>query len=240
MSSFLLQAQASKAKIIGVANVGADFRNIVIGAADFGLLAGGQKLASMIVYDADIIALGLDKARGLLMTTAYYWDLDDKTRSFAERFFKRRNVMPNMIQASVYSSVAHYLKAAKATGTVEPEKILPQMRAMPVNDIFATNGKLRPDGLMEHDTYLLEVKTAFGVQVEMGHPEAGAPDPGGRRLSPAVRLEVPDPRQVGLRTMIDLFGDLRLGDLAARAGASWPDREASRPRRIAVDLPSAR
>jgi branched-chain amino acid transport system substrate-binding protein len=159
MSSFLLQAQASKAKIIGVANVGADFRNIVIGAADFGLLAGGQKLASMIVYDADIIALGLDKARGLLMTTAYYWDLDDKTRSFAERFFKRRNVMPNMIQASVYSSVGHYLKAAKATGTFEPEKILPQMRAMPVNDIFATNGKLRPDGLMEHDTYLLEVKT---------------------------------------------------------------------------------
>ncbi len=159
MSSFLLQAQASKAKIIGVANVGADFRNIVIGAADFGLLAGGQKLASMIVYDADIIALGLDKARGLLMTTAYYWDLDDKTRSFAERFFKRRNVMPNMIQASVYSSVAHYLKAAKETGTFEPEKILPQMRAMPVNDIFATNGKLRPDGLMEHDTYLLEVKT---------------------------------------------------------------------------------
>ena len=158
MSSFLLQAQASKAKVIGLANVGADFRNIVIGAADFGLLAGGQKLASMIVYDADIIALGLDKARGLLMTTAYYWDLDDKTRSFAERFFKRRNTMPNMIQASIYSSVSHYLKAAKAAGSFEPDKIVPQMQAMPVDDMFATNGKVRPDGLMQHDTYLLEAK----------------------------------------------------------------------------------
>ncbi|TWT14043.1 ABC transporter substrate-binding protein [Reyranella sp. CPCC 100927] len=158
MSSFLLQAQASKAKIIGVANVGQDFRNIVTGAADFGLLSGGQRLASMIVYDSDIISLGLDKARGLYLTTAFYWDLDDGTRAFAERFFKRRGAMPNMIQASIYSSVAHYLAAAKATGSVEPDKVLPQMRAMPVNDFFARNGKLRPDGLMQHDTFLMEVK----------------------------------------------------------------------------------
>jgi branched-chain amino acid transport system substrate-binding protein len=158
MSSFLLQAQASKAKIIGVANVGQDFRNIVIGAADFGLIAGGQRLASMIVYDSDIISLGLDKARGLYLTTAFYWDLDDGTRTFAERFFKRRGTMPNMIQASIYSSVNHYLKAAKATGGFEPDKILPQMRATPVNDFFAKDGKLRPDGLMQHDTFLMEVK----------------------------------------------------------------------------------
>ena len=92
------------------------------------------------------------------MTTAYYWDLDDKTRSFAERFFKRRNTMPNMIQASIYSSVSHYLKAAKAAGSFEPDKIVPQMQAMPVDDMFATNGKVRPDGLMQHDTYLLEAK----------------------------------------------------------------------------------
>jgi branched-chain amino acid transport system substrate-binding protein len=158
MSSFLLQAQASKAKIIGVANVGQDFRNIVIGAADFGLLAGGQRLASMIVYDSDIISLGLDKAKGLYMTTAFYWDLDPAKRAFAERFFKRRGVMPNMIQGSIYSSVTHYLKAVQATGGIDPDKVLAQMRATPINDIFATNGKLRPDGLMEHDTYLMEVK----------------------------------------------------------------------------------
>lgn len=159
MSSFLLQAQASKAKIIGVANVGQDFRNIVVGAADFGLIAGGQKLASLIVYDSDIISLGLDKAQGLYVTTAFYWDLDPAKREFSERFFKRRGVMPNMIQASIYSSISHYLKAIKATGTADPDKVLPQMRATPVNDMFATNGKLRPDGLMEHDTYLMEVKS---------------------------------------------------------------------------------
>ncbi len=159
MSSFLLQAQASKAKIIGVANVGQDFRNIVVGAADFGLIAGGQKLASLIVYDSDIISLGLDKAQGLYVTTAFYWDLDPAKREFSERFFKRRGVMPNMIQASIYSSISHYLKAIKATGTADPDKVLPQMRATLVNDMFATNGKLRPDGLMEHDTYLMEVKS---------------------------------------------------------------------------------
>jgi branched-chain amino acid transport system substrate-binding protein len=158
MSSFLLQAQASKAKIIGVANVGQDFRNIVVGAADFGLIASGQKLASLIVYDSDIISLGLDKARGLYLTTAFYWDLDPAKREFSERFFKRRGVMPNMIQGSIYSSVTHYLKAVQATGGIQPDKVLAQMRATPINDIFATNGKLRPDGLMEHDTFLMEVK----------------------------------------------------------------------------------
>jgi branched-chain amino acid transport system substrate-binding protein len=159
MSSFLLQAQASKAKIIGVANVGQDFRNIVVGAADFGLIAGGQKLASLIVYDSDIISLGLDKAKGLYVTTAFYWDLDPAKREFSERFFKRRSVMPNMIQASIYSSITHYLKAIQATGTADPDKVIPQMRATPINDMFATNGKLRPDGLMEHETYLMEVKS---------------------------------------------------------------------------------
>lgn len=158
MSSFLLQAQASKAKIIGVANAGQDFRNIVIGAADFGLLAGGQKLAGLIVYDSDIISLGLDKARGLLMTTAFYWDLDEETRAFAKRFFERRGTMPNMIQASIYSSVTHYLKAVAATGGIDPDKVMAWMRATPVNDMFAKNGKLRADGLMEHENYLMEVK----------------------------------------------------------------------------------
>lgn len=158
MSSFLLQAQASKAEIIGLANVGPDFRNSVIGASQFGLTAGGQKLASLIVYDSDIIALGLPIAQGLLMTTAFYWDLDDETRAFSKRFFDKRGVMPNMIHASIYSSVMHYLKAIKQADSMDSDKIMAAMRAIPVNDFFARNARLRPDGLLEHDTYLMQVK----------------------------------------------------------------------------------
>lgn len=158
MSSFLLQAQASKAKVIGIANVGQDFTNTVIGASQFGITAGGQKLASLIVYDSDIRALGLDVAQGLLLTTAFYWDLDDRTREFAKRFYERRKTMPNMIHASIYSSATHYLKAVQATGGVDPDKVMAWMRANPVDDAFARGAKIRPDGLLQHDMFLMEVK----------------------------------------------------------------------------------
>ncbi|WP_353181411.1 ABC transporter substrate-binding protein [Bosea sp. (in: a-proteobacteria)] len=158
MSSFLLQAQASKAKVIGIANVGQDFTNAVIGASQFGITAGGQKLASLIVYDSDIRALGLDVAQGLLLTTAYYWDLDDRTREFAKRFYDRRKTMPNMIHASIYSSATHYLKAVQATGGTDPDKVMAWMRANPVDDAFARGAKIRPDGLLQHDMFLMEVK----------------------------------------------------------------------------------
>lgn len=158
MSSFLLQAQASKAKVIGIANVGQDFTNAVIGASQFGITAGGQKLASLIVYDSDIRSLGLDVAQGLLLTTAYYWDLDDRTRAFAKRFFVRRKTMPNMIHASIYSSATHYFKAVQATGGVDPDKVMAWMRANPVDDAFARNASIRADGLLQHDMFLMEVK----------------------------------------------------------------------------------
>lgn len=158
MSSFLLQAQASKAKVIGIANVGQDFTNAVIGASQFGITAGGQKLASLIVYDSDIRSLGLDVAQGLLLTTAFYWDLDDRTRAFAKRFYERRKTMPNMIHASIYSSATHYFKAVQATGGVDPDKVMAWMRANPVDDAFARNASIRPDGLLQHDMFLMEVK----------------------------------------------------------------------------------
>lgn len=158
MSSFMLQAQASRAKVIGIANFGQDFANAVIAASQFGVVGGGQKLASMIVYDSDIRGLGLPVARGLLLTTSYYWDLDDQTRAFADRFLKRRGVTPNMVHASIYSSVTHYLKAVQASDGSDPDKVMAWMRANPPNDFFARNAKLRPDGLLEHDTYLMEVK----------------------------------------------------------------------------------
>lgn len=158
MSSFLLQAQASKAKIIGIANAGQDFNSIVMSASQFGIVQDGQKLASLVVYDSDIRGLGLQTAQGLLMTTAFYWDLDDKARSFSERFLKRRGVTPNAIHASIYSSVAHYLKAVQAIGGTDSDKVIAWMRDNPPDDFFARNAKLRPDGLLEHDTFLMEVK----------------------------------------------------------------------------------
>lgn len=159
MSSFLLQAQASKAKVIGIANFGPDFSNIVIGASQFGIVQAGQKLASLIVYDSDIRGLGLKTAQGLLLTTSFYWDLDEKTRDFSERFLKRRGVTPNMIHASIYSSVSHYLKAVQATGGSDSDRVIEWIRANPPNDFFARNATLRPDGLLQHDTYLMEAKS---------------------------------------------------------------------------------
>lgn len=158
-SSFLLQAQASKAKIIGLANGGADTINSIKQASEFGLPQGGQRLAGLAVVISDIHALGLGRAQGLLATTAFYWDRDPASRAFSERFEKRTGRKPGMIQAGVYSSVLHYLKAVKAAGTDDGKVVAEKMRELPVNDAFATNGKVRVDGRMEHDMYLIQVKT---------------------------------------------------------------------------------
>ncbi|MGJ7491555.1 ABC transporter substrate-binding protein [Variovorax sp. ZT4R33] len=158
-SSFLLQAQASKAKIIGLANGGADTINSIKQASEFGLPQGGQRLVGLAVVISDIHALGLARAQGLLATTAFYWDRDPASRAFSERFEKRTGRKPGMIQAGVYSSVLHYLKAVKAAGTDDGKAVAQKMRELPVNDAFATNGKVRADGRMEHDMYLIQVKT---------------------------------------------------------------------------------
>jgi branched-chain amino acid transport system substrate-binding protein len=158
-SSFLLQAQQSGAGILGLANAGGDTINAIKQANEFGLPASGMKIAALAIFITDIHSLGLDKAKGLLLTTPFYWNRTPESREWSMRFFKRQGAMPTMVQAGVYSSVMHYLKAVKAAGTVEPNAVVAKMREMPVNDFFATNARLREDNVLIHDMYLAQVKT---------------------------------------------------------------------------------
>lgn len=157
-SSFLLQAQASKAKVIGLANAGLDTTNAVKQAAEFGIVAGGQKLAGLLMTLSEVHGLGLQAAQGLVLTESFYWDRDDKSREFAERFFKRTQRMPNMIQAGTYSSTLSYLKAVKAAGTKDSDAVAKKLKELPVDDAFAQNGKVQANGRMVKDLYLFEVK----------------------------------------------------------------------------------
>jgi len=157
-SSFLLQAQASKAKIIGLANAGGDTINAIKQASEFGIVAGGQKLAGIVMFISDIHSLGLKMAQGLIITEAYYWDQNDRTRAFGKKFFERMKRMPSMNQAATYSATLHYLKSVKAAGTRDTKPVLAKMREMPVRDAFTDNGVLREDGRMVHSMLLLEVK----------------------------------------------------------------------------------
>jgi branched-chain amino acid transport system substrate-binding protein len=158
-SSALLQAQASKAKVIGLANAGGDTVNSIKQAAEFGIVQGGQKIAGLLVFINDINSLGLQAAQGMLLTNGFYWDRDDESRAWSQRYFKRINKMPNMAQAGIYSSTLHYLQAIKAAGTDETSAVMEQMKATPINDFFAHNGRIRMDGRMVHDMYLYEVKS---------------------------------------------------------------------------------
>jgi branched-chain amino acid transport system substrate-binding protein len=158
LSSFILQAQASKAKIIGLASGPPDNVNAIKLGGEFGLFAGGQQMAGLLVLITDIDGLGLKTAQGLVLTTSFYWDMDDKTREWSKRFFAKMGRMPTMWQAGVYSSVIHYLTAIKAAGTDDPLKVAAKMREMPIEDFFSRNGKLREDGLMVHDLILVQVK----------------------------------------------------------------------------------
>ena len=158
-SSFLLQAQASKAKVVALANAGGDTKTSVKQAHEFGITTGGQKLAGMLVNIDDVHVLGLETAQGLIFTEGFYWDLNDETRAFAKRFMAKDGLMPSTYQAGVYSSVLHYLKAVKAVGSKDPQKVLAQMRATKVDDFFSHGGYIREDGRMVHDMYLLQAKT---------------------------------------------------------------------------------
>ena len=157
-SSYLLQAQGSKAKVIGFANAGSDFINAVKQAGEFGLTQRGQTLAALLAYDQDIHTLGLKPTQGMYLTSAFYWDMNEETRAFAKRFYERMKKMPNMSQAGVYSTVLHYLKAVEKAGTDETGAVMKAMREMPVNDVFAKGGRIREDGRMVHDMYLFQVK----------------------------------------------------------------------------------
>ena len=157
-SSFLLQAQSSKAKIIGLANAGLDTANSIKQAAEFGIAAGGQKLAGLLLTLAEVHGLGLEAAQGLVLTEAFYWDRNDQSREFSERFFKRTGRMPNMIQAGTYSATLQYLKAVKAAGTKDSDAVAQKLKELPVDDMFAQGGKVLANGRMVHDLYLFEVK----------------------------------------------------------------------------------
>jgi branched-chain amino acid transport system substrate-binding protein len=157
-SSFLLQAQSSKAKIIGLANAGLDTTNSIKQAAEFGIVAGGQKLAGLLLTLAEVHGLGLQAAQGLVLTEGFYWDQNDKTRAFSERFLKRTGRMPNMIQAGTYSATLQYLKAVKAAGTRDSDAVAKKLKELPVDDMFAQGGKVLQNGRMVHDLYLFEVK----------------------------------------------------------------------------------
>ena len=136
-SSFLLQAQSSKAKIVGLANAGLDTTNSIKQAAEFGIVKGGQKLAGLLMTLSEVHGLGLEAAQGLVLTEGFYWDHDDKTRAFAERFFKRTGRMPSMIHAGTYSATLSYLKAVKAAGTKDTEAVAKKLKELPVDDAFA-------------------------------------------------------------------------------------------------------
>jgi branched-chain amino acid transport system substrate-binding protein len=159
LSSFILQAQASKAKIIGIAAGPPNNTNEIKTAGEFGLFKGGQQMAGLLVLITDVHGLGLKAAEGVLLTTSFYWDMDDKTREWSKRYFAKMNRMPTMWQAGVYSSVMHYLEAIRDAGTDDPLKVAAKMREKPIEDFFSRHGKLREDNLMVHDLMLVQVKS---------------------------------------------------------------------------------
>jgi branched-chain amino acid transport system substrate-binding protein len=157
-SSFLLQAQSSKAKIVVLANAGQDVINSIKQAAEFGIVASGQRLAALLLTVAEVHGLGLNATQGLVLSESYYWYLNDRTREFGDRFMKRTGRMPNMIQAGVYSATLQYLKAVKAAGTKDADAVAKKLRELPVDDAFTAHGHVQANGRMVTDLYLFEVK----------------------------------------------------------------------------------
>jgi branched-chain amino acid transport system substrate-binding protein len=158
-SSFLLQAQASKAKVIGLANAGGDTINSIKQAGEFGITQAGQKLAGLLVFITDVHALGLKTAQGLVLTSSFYWDLNDGTRAFSKRFGEKTGgKMPSMVQAGVYSSILHYLKAVEGLKAKDSQQVMAKMKEMPTDDPLFGKGTIRADGRKIHDVYLFEVK----------------------------------------------------------------------------------
>ena len=157
-SSFLLQAQASGASVLGLANAGGDFSNSLKSAIEFGITKT-MKPAALLAFITNIHSLGLETAQGLYLTTGWYWDLNDKTRAFAKRYFAKMNAEPSMDQAGAYSATMTYLNAVKAAGTTESDKVMAELKKAKVNDMFATGGYIRADGVMVHDMYVMQVKT---------------------------------------------------------------------------------
>ncbi|MBR1221732.1 ABC transporter substrate-binding protein [Bradyrhizobium sp. U87765 SZCCT0131] len=187
LSSFILQAQASKSKIIGIAGGPPNNTTAIKTGGEFGVFKGGQQMAALLALITDIDSIGLQSAEGLLLTTSFYWDLDDTTRAWSKRYFARINRMPTMWQAGVYSAVSSYLNAIKAAGTDDPLKVAAKMRETPVSDMFTRNGRLREDGLMVHDLMLVQVKSPAESKYPWDYYKILATIPGDEAFGP------PDP-----------------------------------------------
>jgi branched-chain amino acid transport system substrate-binding protein len=192
-STYLVQAQASKAKIIGLANAGSDVINTIKQAAEFGIArpGSGQRLAGLLLFDSDIHSLGLRAAQNIVMTTGFYWDFNDDTRAFSKRFFERRKAMPTMVQAGVYSAVQHYLKAVQALGRKDSLAVVKKMKETPINDFFAKNGQIREDGRMVHDMYLAQVKTPEESKYAWDYLKILKVIPGPEAFRPLAESECP-------------------------------------------------
>jgi branched-chain amino acid transport system substrate-binding protein len=190
-SSFLLQAQGSKAKVVGLANAGADTINSVKQAHEFGLTAGGQKLAGLLMFISDIDALGLNVAQGMLLTESFYWDLSDDTRKFSRRFAEKVKRMPTTAQAGAYSATLTYLKAVAAAGSTDTEAVMKKLRELPINDMFVKNGRIREDGRMIRDMYLFEVKKPAESKERWDYYKLLATIPGDEAFQPLSQSRCP-------------------------------------------------
>ncbi|WP_409241693.1 ABC transporter substrate-binding protein [Bradyrhizobium sp. CB1015] len=182
-SSFLLQAQASKAEVIALADAGGDFINAVKQAGEFGVTRG-QKLAGLIVFIADIHSLGLPSAQSLMLSSAFYWDLNDETRAWSKRFIEKTKKVPTMIHAGTYGAVMHYLKAVEAAGTLDGPTVAAKMRELPVNDFMTRDGKIRQDGRLVRDMYLFRVKSPAESKYQFDYYQLLATIPGDEAFKP--------------------------------------------------------
>jgi branched-chain amino acid transport system substrate-binding protein len=189
-SSFLLQAQASGAEVIGLANAGTDTTNSIKQAAEFGITPK-QSLAGLLMFISDVHALGLKATQGMYLTTGFYWDRNDDTRAWSKRFFEKQQRMPTMVQAGDYSAVMHYLKAVQAAGSDDAAAVMKQMKATPVKDFFAENGKIRDDGRMVHDMYLVQVKKPEESKYDWDYYHIRQVIPGDQAFQPLEQSKCP-------------------------------------------------
>jgi branched-chain amino acid transport system substrate-binding protein len=189
-SSFLLKAQASGAKVIGLANAGTDTTNAIKQAAEFGITPK-QSLAGLLMFITDVHSLGLKATQGMYLTEGFYWDFNDETRAWSKRFFEKQKRMPTMAQAGDYSSTMHYLKAVKAAGTDEAQAVMKKMKETPINDFFAKNGRIREDGRLVHDFYLLQVKKPEESKYPWDYYHVRQVIPASEAVTPVAESECP-------------------------------------------------
>ena len=228
-SSYVLQAQQSKAKVVAFANAGGDLINSIKEAQGFGLFEAGQKPVGVMVFLTDVHSLGLDSAQGLQLAASFYWDMNDEARAWSKRFFEKVKRMPTMPQAGVYTAVLHYLSAVKAAGTDEPLAVAKKMREMPINDFMTKNGRIREDGRVLRDFYLFEVKKPSESEGAVGLLQTRG-DRAGRASGPAAVGERLSARQQAITRGLPRTAPCsdRAATGSAKSAARLPDAKDGR------------